>query len=70
MQYVHLQIVMNKGELNATFHSQLEVIHILIDFQYYRFLFELKDPKSLTKRNQEFLYLKIEELNQGLSFLS
>ena len=61
---------MNRGELNATFHSQLEDIHILIDFQYYRFLFELKDPKSPTKRNQELLYLKIKELNPGLSFLS
>jgi hypothetical protein len=61
---------MNRGELNATFHSQLEDIHILIGFRYYRFLFEPEDPKSPIKKNQELLYLKIEELNPSLSFLS
>ncbi len=61
---------MNREGLDVTFHSQLVDIHILINFQYYRFLFELKDLKSLTKKNLVLLYPKIEELNLGLSFLS
>jgi len=61
---------MNRGGLDVTFHPQFEDIHILIDFQYFHFIFELKDLKLLIKRNQELLYLKIEELIPSLSFLS
>jgi hypothetical protein len=68
--YAHLQIAMNRVGLDVTFHSQFEDIHILIDFQYFHFLFELKDLKLPVKRNQELLYLKIKELTRDLSFLS
>lgn len=61
---------MNKVRLDATFHSQFEGIHILIDFQYFRCLFELKDLKLPVKKNPELLYLKIEESAPVLSFLS
>jgi P2-related tail formation protein len=65
-----LQIAMNRGGLDATFHLKFEGIHILIDFQCFHSLFELIDLKLPVKRTLELLYLKIEESSPDLSFLS